>query len=93
MAGTGDFDGDGKSDIYWRNSTTGDNYIWKSGTGGANEQYAGTLNQNWQVAGTGDYDGDGKSDIYWRNSTTGDNYIWKSGTGGANEQYAGNVDA
>ena len=31
VAGTGDFDGDGKSDICWRNTSTGQNYIWKSG--------------------------------------------------------------
>jgi hypothetical protein len=24
----GDFDGDGKSDILWRNSSTGDNYLY-----------------------------------------------------------------
>ena len=31
IAGTGDFNGDGKSDIFWRNTSTGDNAIWKSG--------------------------------------------------------------
>ena len=31
VAGTGDFNGDGKSDILWRNTSTGDNAIWKSG--------------------------------------------------------------
>ena len=25
VAGTGDFDGDGKSDIFWRNTSTGEN--------------------------------------------------------------------
>ena len=28
VAGTGDFDGDGKADILWRNLSTGENYIW-----------------------------------------------------------------
>ena len=28
IAGTVDFDGDGKSDILWRNGATGDNSIW-----------------------------------------------------------------
>ena len=28
IAGVGDFDGDGKSDILWRNSTTGQVYLW-----------------------------------------------------------------
>ena len=31
VAGTGDFNGDGKSDICWRNSSTGENAIWNSG--------------------------------------------------------------
>jgi hypothetical protein len=28
IAGVGDFDGDGKPDILWRNGTTGENAIW-----------------------------------------------------------------
>jgi len=28
VQGIGDFDGDGKADILWRNSSTGENYIW-----------------------------------------------------------------
>src|SRR5205809_561890 len=28
VKGIGDFDGDGKADILWRNSSTGENYIW-----------------------------------------------------------------
>jgi len=28
IAGTGDFDGDGKADILWRNTSTGQNYIY-----------------------------------------------------------------
>jgi hypothetical protein len=28
IAATGDYDGDGKSDIFWRNSSTGENYLY-----------------------------------------------------------------
>ena len=28
VAALGDYDGDGKSDILWRNSTTGENYLY-----------------------------------------------------------------
>jgi FG-GAP repeat protein len=28
VAGVGDFDGDGKADILWRNSVTGENYLY-----------------------------------------------------------------
>ena len=31
IVGTGDFDGDGKSDIFWRNTSTGENAIWGAG--------------------------------------------------------------
>ena len=83
IAGTGDFNGDGKSDILWRNTSTGDNAIWKSGDAATCQQCAGHLaDQNWKIAGTGDFNGDGKSDILWRNTSTGDNAIWKSGDAG-----------
>ena len=31
IVGTGDFNGDGKSDIFWRNTSTGENAIWGAG--------------------------------------------------------------
>ena len=79
IAGTGDFDGDGESDILWRNAATGENYIYfMNGTAiKPSEGYIRTVaDQNWQVAGIGDFDGDGKDDILWRNSVTGENYIY-----------------
>jgi uncharacterized repeat protein (TIGR03803 family) len=73
-----DFDGDGKADILWRNSVTGDNAIWLMN--GANFNVAEAIfsipDLNWKVAGTGDFDGDGKADIFWRNTSTGENGIW-----------------
>src|SRR5437016_11360501 len=73
-----DFDGDGKDDILWRNSATGDNYIYFMN--GTAIRKMGHLRQvtdlNWKVAAVGDFDGDGKADIVWRNSATGDNYIY-----------------
>jgi len=66
-----DFNGDGTSDILWRNVGTGSivvslmngsQVIGSAGLGG---------DLNWSVAGTGDFNGDGKADILWRNSSTG----------------------
>src|SRR5436190_2159001 len=73
-----DFDGDCKSDILWRNSATGKNYLWLMN--GLTIVSQGSLNalddQAWQVQGIGDFDGDGKADILWRNALTGENDIW-----------------
>src|SRR6266480_3213391 len=78
VQGIGDFDGDGKADILWRNTSTGENYIWLMN--GLTIARPGSLNslsdQAWQVQGIGDFDGDGKADLLWRNTSTGENYIW-----------------
>src|SRR5213595_2689800 len=78
VQGVGDFDGDGKADILWRNTSTGENYIYLMN--GLTIARPGSINsvsdQAWQVKGIGDFDGDGKADILWRNISTGENYIW-----------------
>ena len=75
----GDFDGDGKSDVFWRNTSTGADMIWKSGNASTQQPTTGVTDQNWHVVGRGDFNGDLKTDILWRNSVTGGNTIWKSG--------------
>src|SRR6266480_3810946 len=74
-----DFDGDCKSDILWRNSATGEDYLWLMNALSIASQ--GSVNfvdptSGWQVQGIGDFDGDGRADILWRNLSTGENYIW-----------------
>ena len=78
VAGVGDFDGDGKADVLWRNSATGDNLLWlMNGAAIAGAvSIAPMADLAWTVAGTGDFDGDGKVDILWRNATTGQDAIW-----------------
>ena len=72
IVGTGDFDGDGNSDLLWRNSNTGQDYVWFM-NGAQTSSRQATLTEgdtDWKVAGTGDFDGDAMSDFVWRNSNT-----------------------
>src|SRR5204863_490087 len=73
-----DFDGDCKSDVLWRNSATGEDYVCLMN--GLTIPRGGSLttvdDPAWQMQGIGDFDGDGKADILWRNTATGENYIY-----------------
>jgi hypothetical protein len=78
IAGVGDFDGDAKADVLWRNLFSGENYIYlMDGTAIQGEGYLRTVaDLNWEVAGVGDFNGDGNDDILWRNTSTGENYLY-----------------
>jgi hypothetical protein len=72
----GDFNGDGKTDIFWRNAATGQNAIWlMDGDRIASAQFIAGTNGAWQ-ADIGDFNGDGKSDFFWHNKATGQTAIW-----------------
>ena len=73
-----DLNGDGKTDIVWRNTTTGDVAGWLGNglTLGQTGVIAAGLDSAWIIKGMGDLDGDGKADIVWRNTTTGDVAGW-----------------
>ena len=86
-----DFNGDGFSDVLWRNDT-GLLTEWNAQSNGA---FAGNANANiqmdasWHVAGTGDFNGDGYSDILWRN----DNGVVGEWNGQSNGGFAGDANA
>jgi len=90
IMGYGDFNGDGRADVLWRNAVTGENYVYfMDGTSIASEGYLRTVaDLNWKVAAIGDFNGDGKDDILWRNQSTGENYVYlMNGTTIAGEGY------
>lgn len=74
--GTADFDGDTKTDIVWRNSTSGNTAIWFMDgiqhVGGQLVDPApmATVQESpssWVFVGTGDFNGDGQDDFVWKN--------------------------
>ncbi|MBW0001941.1 MAG: VCBS repeat-containing protein [Hyphomicrobiales bacterium] len=73
VAGLGDFNGDGKDDILWRN-TNGTLVDWTMNGSQVAALQQVTSNgspadpgSNWSIAGIGDFNGDGKADVLWRN--------------------------
>ena len=76
IKGTGDFNGDGKSDILWQDQD-GTAAVWLMD--GTNATFVGAIGHNpgptWQIKGTGDFNGDGKSDITWQHDS-GTPAVW-----------------
>jgi hypothetical protein len=96
----GDFNGDGKGDVLWRNmnasgADAGKLFIWMmdgpnvvAGTG----YTASQADLGWRVDGVGDLNGDGKDDIVWRKIGAGVDkgavFLWTmDGTGLAGARY------
>jgi YD repeat-containing protein len=73
-----DFTGDGKSDIAWHNTATGQNEVWQMNGTVHVATIALPANQdgNAQFQSTGDFDANGNTDIVWRDPQTGHNEVW-----------------
>src|SRR5438034_4053804 len=77
VKGIGDFDGDGKADILWRNAVTGENYIWlMNGLSAASQ---GSVNfvdpaSGWEVQGYDDIDCDPNARLFGRKTWRGEHY-------------------
>jgi hypothetical protein len=67
VAGTGDFNGDGFTDLFWRQDVTGHVVDWLgNSTGGFTinaTNFDSSLPSDAHIVGTGDYNGDGRDDI------------------------------
>ena len=79
MIATGDFNGDGKGDILWRDGS-GNVAVWLmscslSACSVLQAATVGNVPSIWTALATGDFNGDGKSDILWRDSS-GNVAIW-----------------
>jgi len=71
VVGVGDFNGDGTTDILFRNATTGWLGQFVMHNGQSTWASIGWADPALQVAGVGDYTGSGTSDILFRNPTSG----------------------
>jgi hypothetical protein len=68
VVGTGDFNGDGKTDLLWQHQ--GDGLVEVQFLDGTTAIGGGAISNNsfgagWNVVGTGDFNGDGKTDLVW----------------------------
>ncbi|OJU09790.1 MAG: hypothetical protein BGN86_10610 [Caulobacterales bacterium 68-7] len=79
-----DFNGDGRSDVFWRNDN-GWITSWLGQAGGGfvgDTAVGGVVPTDWKVAGVGDFNGDGRSDLFWRNdSATVSSWLGQAGGG------------
>ena len=71
-----DLNGDGNSDIIWRN-TDGRVAVWAMyGATRVNGALLPNMTSDWNLEATLDADGDGRADLVWRNKLTGEIKIW-----------------
>jgi hypothetical protein len=76
LAVPADFDGDGTSDVLFRNDASGDTWFEAISNGAFDSRNPiGGSDTNFEVVGTGDFFGIGTSDILFRNNSTGDTWI------------------
>ena len=71
-----DFDGNGRTDLVWRNSASGASGLWLMN--GLTLAGASTIvtDPDWGIVTTADVNGDGKSDLVFRNAANGQTAIW-----------------
>lgn len=72
-----EYNGDKRSDILWRHSTTGAMAVWfMNGSLSGSASLPTVSDVNWRTVGGGDFNANGRSDILWRHFASGANAIW-----------------
>ncbi len=70
LEGVGDFNGDGRDDMFWR-AANGDLSAWFMNGTSASISFLGNASNAFVAETTGDFNGDGRDDILWRDSGGG----------------------
>lgn len=82
-----DLNGDGKSDIVWRNPGLELQAHWLMNGRQRTAESVRAVSSIYRIIGTGDFDGDRVTDLLWTNNTNDLLWIWRSnGTGGYDVQ-------
>lgn len=85
-----DVNGDGSSDILWRNASAQQYSHWAMNGASIASSAAKSMISSYAVAGTGDFNGDGLADVLWKNDAARYLIIWQSdGAGGYSQQEIG----
>jgi hypothetical protein len=84
VVGVGDFNGDGGSDILYRNNATGDTGFYQKALIGGTISWhdVGASSTAYSVVGVGDFNGDGTPDILFRNAASGDTGFYQMNSDG-----------
>jgi len=76
LAKVGDFDGDGRTDIYWL-SVSGRDFLWR---GRSDARFSRVVGAPQHVGGrhgfVGDFDGDGRDDVFWYEPGSTADRLW-----------------
>lgn len=67
VAALGDFNGDNRDDILWRNDSGQINMMRMNGPSVVAIEFLTSATPSWHVTGVGDYNGDGRDDLLCRN--------------------------
>jgi hypothetical protein len=78
IVGSGDYNGDGQSDVLSHNASENLFDVWtmQDGRSYESEILPDDFGSDAAVVASGDFDGDGMSDILWRDQASGDVDIW-----------------
>lgn len=84
IVAAGDMNADGRGDIVWHNSASGETQYWLLDGNRVTQRQTVVddsgapifIGPPFGIVGTGDFNGGGQSDIAWYNTSTGETQIW-----------------